>query len=463
MNSKFYMLNKLIFGICIAMFFCSCANIIPPSGGAKDTIPPALIVAFPKDSSINFNSKKITLTFNEYVEARDIQQNLVVNPLPKNLPTVDYKLQNVFVTLKDTLEPNTTYTINFGNAIKDVNEGNFAKNKTYTFSTGKYIDSNSISGKVIIANTGKIDSNLVAVLYDNLNDSAVRKLKPKYLVKLDGKGVFKFTNLPTAKFNLFILPNDYSKKYDDSTKMFAFLNNIIYTKDSVTNYTLYAYKEVEPVEKTNTQKPIEDKTKTPEKLKLTTNIVNNKFDVLDTAFTISFNKKIKSVNLKTIVLTDTNYNIIKNYQTFFDTNKNNISLKHNFLLNTRYYLLIDKNAVTDTLNNTLAKNDTIKFTTLDEKNYGSIKIRYNQNTTNAVLQVISNGKLFMSIPLTSKEIFKKLFKPGEYDLRVLLDENQNGIWDSGNYNQKKQPEKVIALTTKLLIKANWDNELELTW
>lgn len=463
MNSKLYTLNKLIVGFCIAVFFCSCANIIPPSGGIKDTIPPALIVAFPKDSCTNFNAKKITLTFNEYVEARDIQQNLVVNPLPKNLPNVDYKLQNVFVTLKDSLEPNTTYTINFGNAIKDVNEGNLAKNKTYTFSTGNYIDSNSISGKVIIANTGKTDSSLVAVLYDNLNDSAVKKLKPKYLVKLDGKGFFKFTNLPAAKFNLFILPNDYSKKYDDSTKVFAFLDKPIYTRDSVTSHTLYAYKEVEPIEKPNTPKQSEDKNKTPEKLKLTTSLVNNKFDVLDTALTLSFNKKIKSANLKSVVLTDTNYNQIKNYKTFFDTSKNTITIDYSFPLDTKFYLLIDKSIVTDTLNNTLSKNDTVKFATLDEKNYGSIKLRCNQNANNAVLQVISNGKLFMSLPLTAKEIFKKLFKPGDYELRVLLDENQNGIWDAGNYNQKKQPEKVIALTTKLLIKANWDNELELTW
>lgn len=463
MNSKFYMLNKLVFSICIAVFFCSCANIIPPSGGVKDTIPPALIVAFPKDSSINFNAKKITLTFNEYVEARDIQQNLVVNPLPKNLPTVDYKLQNVFVTLKDTLEPNTTYTINFGNAIKDVNEGNLAKNKTYTFSTGKYIDSNSISGKVIIANTGKTDSSLVAVLYDNLNDTAVRKLKPKYLVKLDGRGFFKFTNLPSTKFNLFILPNDYSKKYDDSTKIFAFLNNTIYTRDSATNFTLYAYKEVEPVEKTNAPKQAEDKNKTPEKLKFTVNLVNNRFDVLDTAIIISFNKKLNSANLKSVVVTDTNYTPLKNYEPVLDTASNSIIIKHSFLLGAKYCLLVDKAAVTDTLNNTLAKNDTIKFTTLDEKNYGSIKIRYNQADTNAVLQVISNGKLFMSLPLDTKEILKKLFKPGDYDLRILLDENKNGIWDAGNYNQKKQPEKVIALTTKLLIKANWDNELELAW
>jgi len=463
MNCKFSTIRQLIGLFTTAILFCSCANMIPPSGGDKDTLAPVLMGAFPKDSCLNFTGKKITLTFDEYVEAKDIQQNLVVNPLPKNQPVVDYKLQQVFVTLKDTLEPNTTYTINFGNAIKDVNEGNPAKNKTYTFSTGKYIDSNTISGKVIMANTGKVDSTLIAVLYTNLNDSAVLKLKPRYLEKLDGKGFFKFTNLPTAKFNLYILPNEYSKKYDDSTKPFAFLNNAIYTKDSVSNYTLFAYKEVEVEEKKPATKQDDDKNKAPEKLKFTTSLVNNRFDVLDTALLLSFNKKIILSNISNIQLTDTNYAAVKDYNIAIDTNKTSIIIKNNFVLSSRYCLLINKDAVTDTLNNPLSKTDTIKFATLEEKDYGNIKIRCSKKTDNVVLQFISNGKLFASLPFTQKEIYKKLFKPGEYELRVLLDENNNGLWDAGNYKQKKQPERVIALTTKLLVKANWDNEIEINW
>ncbi len=463
MNCKFSTIRQLLGLLTTTIFFCSCANIIPPSGGAKDTLAPVLISSFPKDSSLNFNAKKITLTFNEYVEAKDIQQNIIVNPLPKNQPIVDYKLQNVFVTLKDSLEPNTTYTINFGNAIKDVNESNPAKNKTYTFSTGKYIDSNTISGNVVLANNGKIDTTLTAVLYANLDDTAILKQKPRYLVTLDGKGFFKFTNLPAATFNLFVLPNDYSKKYDDSTKLFAFLNKPIHTGDSVKNYTLYAYREAEVEEKKQVQKPVEDKNKMPEKLKFTTNIVNNRYDILDTALILSFNKKIKVSDFKNIQLTDTNYIAIKDYAIAIDSNKTQVIIKNNFALGAKYFIVINKDGVTDTLNNVLSKSDTIRFSTFEEKDYGNIKVRTNQKTDNAVLQIISNGKLFASLPFTSNAIYKKLFKPGDYELRILLDENKNGIWDAGNYKQKKQPEKVIALTTKLLVKANWDNEVEISW
>lgn len=463
MKTYFTTINKLVLFFATALFFSSCANIIPPSGGAKDTLAPILIAALPKDSTINFNAKKITLTFNEYIETRDVQQNVVVNPLPKNQPTIEYKLHNVFVTLKDSLEPNTTYTINFGNAIKDVNEGNPASNKTYTFSTGNTIDNNTITGNVILAQDGKIDSNLVAILHPNLNDTAVIKLKPKYLVKLDGKGFFKFTNLPNATYNLFILPNDYSKKYDDSTKLFAFLNKPITTTDSVNNVTLYAYREAEIKEKNNTQQQGNTKNKEVPKLKVTTNIVNNKYDILDTTLSISFTKKIIVKNIDSIQLLDTNYKKIADYKIAFDSINSTINIKNNFTLSSNYILVVGKNAIADTMSVMLSKADTTSFTTLAETDYGNIKIRCNQKTGNAVLQVISNGKLFASLPFTNNQIVKKLFKPGEYELRILIDENNNTIWDAGNYNQKKQPEKVIALTTKLLVKANWDNEIEINW
>ena len=106
-----------------------------------------------------------------------------------------------------------------------MNEGNVAKEFTYVFSTGKYIDSNKLEGKVQLAETGKLDSTLLVALYDNITDTAVLKLKPTYIAKLNGNGSFRFHHLPSKLFNVFVMPNDYSKKYDDSTKLFGFLNN----------------------------------------------------------------------------------------------------------------------------------------------------------------------------------------------------------------------------------------------
>jgi len=175
-----------------------CANIIPPQGGPRDSIPPVLLKVTPGDSTRNFTGNKITFTFDEFIELQDIQGNLNVSPSPKINPVVDYKLNTVTVKLKDSLESNTTYSINFGNAIKDFNEGNPAKGLTYTFSTGKYIDSLELSGKVILAENGKIDTTLMIMLHTNPDDSAVVKDRPRYIVKLDGSGNFIFKNLPLA-------------------------------------------------------------------------------------------------------------------------------------------------------------------------------------------------------------------------------------------------------------------------
>ena len=172
MKTKF--INKkltVLIVLCLMLhilLLSSCANIIPPSGGAKDSLPPNLVSALPKDSAINVLPKLITLTFDEFVSLQDINNNLIVSPTLKNLPIVDNKLRNVTVKFKDSLEANTTYSLNFGNAIKDVNEGNILKNFRYVFSTGNSIDNFTYKGKVFLAEKGTVDSTLVVILHLSL-------------------------------------------------------------------------------------------------------------------------------------------------------------------------------------------------------------------------------------------------------------------------------------------------------
>ncbi len=134
---------------------------------------------------LNMKSNKILLTFDEYIDMKDLRKNLIVSPVPKIMPTITSHLRVITINIKDTLQPNTTYSMNFGRAVTDVNEGNVLKNFTYVFSTGPYIDSVSYSGRVIMASTGKPDSTLIAILHDNLDDSAIAKLRPRYIARLD--------------------------------------------------------------------------------------------------------------------------------------------------------------------------------------------------------------------------------------------------------------------------------------
>ena len=182
----------------LEFFTVGCANMIPPTGGPRDSLPPKLVSVRPGDSTRNFNAKRITFEFNEYVQVDNPTQNVLISPTTKISPEFKPKLKTVTVifTNKDTLDPNTTYSINFGNTIKDVNEGNVMRDFTYIFSTGAVIDSLSITGKVIMAETGKTDSTLIAVLYTNLDDSAVYKETPRYITRISRDGSFTFQNLP---------------------------------------------------------------------------------------------------------------------------------------------------------------------------------------------------------------------------------------------------------------------------
>ena len=142
------------------MILPGCASIIPPQGGPRDTIPPQLIKVSPADSTRNFKGTRINFTFDEFIDLQNVQENLLVSPLPKTIPFVESKLNTMSVRMKDSLEPNTTYSLNFGNAIKDYNEGNVIKGFTYVFSTGPYIDSLELHGNVVLAETGKTDSTI---------------------------------------------------------------------------------------------------------------------------------------------------------------------------------------------------------------------------------------------------------------------------------------------------------------
>ena len=152
----------------ISIYITGCANIIPPGGGPRDSLPPTLVVALPKDSATNVRTKNFLLSFNEFVTLQGLQENLIVSPTVKNNPIIDYKLKNVTIKFKDSLEENTTYTLDFGKALVDVNESNVAKGFRYIFSTGNTIDNGNYTGHVIVAATGKVDSTLIVVLHQDV-------------------------------------------------------------------------------------------------------------------------------------------------------------------------------------------------------------------------------------------------------------------------------------------------------
>jgi len=429
-----------------------------PTGGPRDSIPPRLLSASPKLKSTNVSGNKITLTFNEYVDLKDVQTNILISPLPKKQPSIDFKLKTVTVKLKDTLLPNTTYSINFGNAIVDNNEGNPLKDFVYVFSTGNQIDSFTLSGKVIIAETGKVDSTLLALLYRKTNDSAVQKIKPDYVAKLSGDGSFTFVNLPAGSFNLYALKDgDGGKTYNSKKEIFAFADAAVTISEKTEPVILYA----SALEKENNNAKI-TKRVLAKKLSYTAGAGSQGQDLLS-AFEISFNNPLKNFDSSKLILRDTNYKPVTAVPWSIDSNRTRISLAAKWQEAASYRLIMDTTAFIDSANNRLVKIDTIRFFAKEQSNYGNVVLRFSNLdlNKNPVLQFVQGDEIKNSYPLTTLEWSNKFINPGEYDIRILFDDNNNGKWDTGDYSKKLQPEKAITLKEKLAIKANWDNERDI--
>lgn len=441
-----------------------CAQIGYPTGGDKDSIPPVLVRAEPAEFTTNFTGNKITLTFDEYIDVTDIQNNVLVSPFPKTTPNITFKLRTVTVKIKDTLQPNTTYAIDFGNALKDLNEANPFRNYTYVFSTGNTIDSLTLSGNVTLAESGKTDSTLIAMLYKNAVDSTVENRKPDYVARLSKEGNYTFKNLSAGSYKLYALKDgDGGKTYNSTIETFAFAPTDIMVSDSANKAdTLYAYAEEKDVKKVTTASPA-GKANSDKKLKPTTKVNPNTQQSLLAPLEITFNRVLKNVDEQKIRLTDSSFKKIDNIKLMLDSTKKTITLNTTWAEGFDYFLIIDKDAVTDTTDATLFKADTIRFRSKETKNYGNLVLRFtNYNADqHPVLQFLQGEQIVKSLPVTSNTWSDKLFEPGEYDLRILYDENKNGQWDAGNYKAKRQPEKAITLPKKISVRADWDNEKDI--
>jgi hypothetical protein len=172
---------------------------------------------------------------------------------------------------------------------------------------------------------------------------------------------------------------------------------------------------------------------------------------------------LKVFDSSLISFTDTFYNKIPNVSPVLDSTKKIVTLGPAWKPGEFYVLIINKDAVQDSTGNKLSKTDTLRFAAKTDADYGRVTLRftnYNQ-AKNPVLQFVSNQLLKFSFPLTGPEWTNKRFPPGEYELRILNDDNKDGLWTPGNYSKKLQPEKVITLPQKLSIRADWDNERDI--
>lgn len=448
-----------------------CANIVPPQGGPRDSIPPVLLKSSPGDSTVNFRGNKIVFSFDEFVDVQNIQENLLVSPLARINPIVDFRLREVTVKLKDTLESNTTYSLDFGKSIRDITEGNVVKDFKFTFSTGSYIDSLELEGQVLLAETAKPDSTLIVMLHTSQEDSAVIKEKPKYIARLDGKGRFHFKNLPARTYAIYALKDEGgTRRYMGEKQYFAFADQPVTPGQKNDSLTLYAFakKEAPTPYVAESAGAGGQRNKpgatTDKRLKFQTNLANNQQDLLGD-LKLNFESPLKNFDGTGLRLyTDTTFQPVTGLTLEKDSTSMSVILKNNWKENTRYNLVLDKDFAEDSTGKKLLKTDTLSFVTKKKSDYGTLKIRFRNLSLdkNPVLQVIQNQTLYKSFPLAGTEFIQALFLPGEYELRLLYDQNKNGTWDPGQFfGNHKQPERVVPVGRKITVKPNWTNEFDI--
>ena len=234
--------------IMVMILIAGCARRSTPTGGLKDSIPPVLVNSNPKINSVNFNADEIRLTFDEWVKLDGLDKQLIISPpIEKNkyeIKPLSGITKKLFISFLDSLQENTTYTINFGNSIVDNNEGNEMNFFNYTFSTGPTLDSLFIKGNVEDAFNLETDEYLSLQLYridSTYSDSIIYNNQPTYLANSLDTTAYRFKNLREGKYILIALKdmgNDYifNPLYD---KIGYYDSIISLPKDSIINLKLF--------------------------------------------------------------------------------------------------------------------------------------------------------------------------------------------------------------------------------
>lgn len=214
LNWMFFFTNEIFVIFLTALLSAGCANVGMITGGEKDTTPPKIVKEIPENFKTNFNSKNILIQFDEYLATTNLRSEITITPEPESAPLYAIRGKNLIIKFDGDLQPNTTYTISFGRGIADLNENNVLLNYSYVFSTGNFIDSNSITGYVkdIISLKPSVGFLVGLLPYSEEKSDSIVFSRPRYYTVTDSNGFFQINYLPVDSF--FILT------FDDKNKNF---------------------------------------------------------------------------------------------------------------------------------------------------------------------------------------------------------------------------------------------------
>jgi hypothetical protein len=473
MNSSAIRIVLLLVIIAIAP---GCANVVPPSGGKKDTRPPKLLSISPADSLLNTRVTKIELRFDEYLDPSIPASEITVSPLlPMPVSIMAYGRKAVLHIPDTLLKDETTYRISFGNGIKDLHEGNVFKNYKYTFSTGAYFDSLKLQGSVIDAVTGLKDTASYILLYDaRKSDSAVVREKPLYVTKVRQDGRFFFEGLPQKTFRIYALRDaNNNLVYDGDKEAIGFIDKIVIPADSVTDTIVF---KVFVEENKDTSQSVQQTTlgkrarRNADKEDFgylvtvdTSNINKRSLDVTK-PLSINFNKEPDTFNTERMSLVyDSMYIAIDVPFTLKkDTVKETTLLLDAAWKEDKVYTLrLLKGFALDS-SKAEAMPSRHTFRTKNDDDYAKLSIHLPEryNDSKYLLLVFADVDTVHNKQVTDTMVHLAKLKPASYTLKIVKDDNRNEKWDTGDLFEKRQPEEVIPYDVPVQLKAGWDNTID---
>ncbi|MBN8622445.1 MAG: Ig-like domain-containing protein [Flavobacteriales bacterium] len=532
-------MKKIVFLFILNLILFSCARVGSPVGGDKDTIAPQVVGSNIDTSRVNVprNIGELRIDFDEYITLKEINKNLIISPPIKKMKKIlPSGMANKYLLIKwdDTLQANTTYSFNFGNAIVDNNEGNALKYYNFAFSTGDKIDDLYISGEVksLIANkeTKTEEKNLVVGLYQ-VKDTMNYRQKPYYITKADPDGYFELNYLSPGKYRILAFEDTNANSvFDAGKENVGFLKDEIVLDQSISGLKINLYpskKTLKYVEmKENPGGILMTFEGNPEKVKvlsLTEKLQDYK--VTHTAKSDSVNiwfdaKKqnigiAQSENLKfsydngakkdtvsifyryntknemtvsnskgSLLPPNQDFAITSNYfidkiqpekwtlvsdsikQDFTakisENNPYEIQVKSAFKEGKKYSLTVPKETVSS-FYESIQKSYRFDFEGDKTENYGTLTITIENPPTHIFwLQMLNeSGDVIYSKYGKESQITFNSLKPGKYQLRILVDNNENGIWDTADFANGEFAEDVNILDKKIDIRPLW--EIRETW
>lgn len=572
-------------GIGISMFYLifytSCANIGNPTGGPKDTIPPVLIKTDPLPASTNFEGSDVRFTFNEYIIPDDIRESLVISPPMKKKPMIKMKGKTLIVEFQQEPKKETTYSLDFKDAIADNNEKNPIESFRFAFSTGSTYDSLRVSGVVKNALTQEPVEKALVLLHRKKEYTAFIDSIPDYIGTTNKEGFFMIDNVAPGEYRLYALADaDNSLTYNSNAELIAFADSLIipsakfvaepdtivkgldtlvvsghvdffpgtqylmmfeeekfdqYLNDSkrmqANKCDFYFSESLSDSFRINLLKPavansnwsfIESNLKRDSiTVWLTDTIISNtdslkfelRYEALDSLNQLKIKRdtvelvyvapkapkqkkkkddvpEVQTINLANNInssahdlyqkikieapepLSEFDLSKIRLY-VFEDTIKTEIPIKvekdtnsirkyfieHNWDPNTNYLFQIDSAAARNIYGHPSNKTDQ-KFRTQKEDYYGKIFVTLSGLQGPAIVQLLANDKdekILQKIQvLGDGRIEFPYLKPEKYLIRIILDSNKNGKWDTGFLADNLQPEHVIYYPKVIKVRSNFE-------